>query len=205
MRYACRVFTAGPGVAVMNLLATVASGQPEAAGSERKELADFLETQRPMLRAFLRKRLNNGEDVDDAVQETCLRLLHYQARSGIGSPSALMYHVAENVVRDVLRRAQTHRLDAHCSLEAVEHQLPSDARSPERIALADQQLQQVIAALGRLPPGCRRVFLLSRAHGLNYPQIAARCGISVKMVEKQISRALSSLRERVGGWPGAAP
>lgn len=190
----------------MDSLATVPAVSPSAsATADETDLAQFLEEQRPMLRAFLRKRLDNGDEVEDAVQETCLRLLHYHARARIQSPAALMYHVAENVIRDVLRRAQRHRLEAHCSLEQAEHQLPADVQSPERVLAANRQLQQVAAALDRMPPGCRRIFMLSRMHGLNYPQIAERCGVSVKMVEKQISRALLILRQRVGVLPGAAP
>ncbi len=193
-----------PGAVVINFVAAVTAHTPAPEASVQ-ELARVMEQQRPMLRAFLRKRLDSQEDADDALQETYLRLIRYHGRASVESPVLLLYHVAENVVCDTLRRAQTHCLDAHASLEQVEHQLPADQLSPERILLADQQLQQVMAALGRLSPRCRQVFLLSRLHGMNYPQIAQRCGISVKMVEKHISHALLRLRERVGGWGGAAP
>jgi DNA-directed RNA polymerase specialized sigma24 family protein len=42
------------------------------------------------------------------------------------------------------------------------------------------------------------VFLLSRASDMTYPEIAAHCGISVKMVEKHISRAIAACLEKVG-------
>jgi DNA-directed RNA polymerase specialized sigma24 family protein len=35
------------------------------------------------------------------------------------------------------------------------------------------------------------VFLLSRTQLMTYPEIALHCGISLKMVEKHISRALA--------------
>jgi RNA polymerase sigma-70 factor (ECF subfamily) len=41
-------------------------------------------------------------------------------------------------------------------------------------------------------------------HGLSRAQIARRCGISVKMVEKHLATALAQLRRKVGdGTPGA--
>jgi DNA-directed RNA polymerase specialized sigma24 family protein len=43
------------------------------------------------------------------------------------------------------------------------------------------------------------VFLLSRAQRMTYPQIAAHCGISVKMVEKHIGHALAICMKKVGG------
>jgi RNA polymerase sigma-70 factor (ECF subfamily) len=37
---------------------------------------------------------------------------------------------------------------------------------------------------------------------MTYPEIASHCGISVKMVEKQISRALAACLKKVGGSDG---
>lgn len=166
------------------------------------DLMHVLEEHRPSLRVFLRKRLRNEEDVNDALQETSLRLFHFQSHSTVESPAALIYRVADRVAVDFLRRAQSHRASAHCPLEDVP--LFSQEPSPEQLASAEQDLGQLIEALERLSPKCQDVFLLSRMEGLSYPQIAARCGISVKMVEKYMSRALAELRGRVGDRPGTA-
>lgn len=40
--------------------------------------------------------------------------------------------------------------------------------------------------------------MLNRIDGLTYPEVAAVMGISVKMVEKHISRALAASRAAVG-------
>jgi len=166
------------------------------------DLMSVLEEQRSSLRSFLRKRLRNEEDVSDALQETSIRLFNYQAHSEIESPAALIYRVADCVAVDFLRRAQSRKASAHCPIDDVP--LLSQEPSPEELASATQDLGRLIEALERLSPKCQDVFLLSRMDGLSYSEIAVRCGISVKMVEKYMSRALAELRMQVGERPEAA-
>jgi RNA polymerase sigma factor (sigma-70 family) len=55
-------------------------------------------------------------------------------------------------------------------------------------------------AIGRtfsaMPEDQRLIFSLNREHALTYPRIAERLGISVKTVEKKMSRSLKSFREQ---------
>ncbi len=63
------------------------------------------------------------------------------------------------------------------------------------------ELQRALQqALARLAPGAREVFLLSRARGLTYNEIAKILDVSVKTVETQMSRALRALREQLSPW-----
>jgi len=70
--------------------------------------------------------------------------------------------------------------------------------SPEREVLATQTLDLLLETIEQLPPKCKQVFLLSRASDMTYPEIADHCGISVKSVEKHISRAIAACLEKVG-------
>jgi RNA polymerase sigma-70 factor (family 1) len=58
----------------------------------------------------------------------------------------------------------------------------------------DRQLQ---LALSELPAKCRSVFLMSRMDEMKNKQIAEELGISLKAVEKQITKALKILREKL--------
>jgi RNA polymerase sigma factor (sigma-70 family) len=51
--------------------------------------------------------------------------------------------------------------------------------------------------IGELPPQCRRIFLLHKVQHLSYAEIAERLAISPRTVEKQISKALKILRDRM--------
>lgn len=148
------------------------------------------------LLGFLRGRLRVAEDASDVAQETYIRMMQYEGSREIGSPSSLLFRIAINVANDLGRAEQVRHASDHCELDGLD--LDSGTATPEREVAAAQDLGRLYQAITRLPPKCRQVFLLSRAEGMTYPQIAAHCGISVKMVEKHISHALAVCMTEVG-------
>jgi RNA polymerase sigma factor (sigma-70 family) len=146
---------------------------------------------------FLRRRLRTADDADDVAQETYIRMMKYQGSREIRSPSAMLFRIAVNVANDFGRAAQSRCASGHMAIEDVN--LVSEVPSAERTVLADQNLDMLLDVIEKLPPKCKQVFLLSRAEGMTYAEIAEHCGISVKMVEKQISRAVAACLKKVGG------
>jgi RNA polymerase sigma factor (sigma-70 family) len=146
---------------------------------------------------FLRQRLRTPEDANDVAQEAYIRMMQYQNSRQIRSPSSMLFRIAINVANDLGRSEQVRRASDQCSLDAVE--LVSDTPSAEREISGQQELELLRAAIEDLPPKCRQAFLLSRVRRMTYPEIAVHCGISVKMVEKHISRALAVCMKKVGG------
>ena len=59
-----------------------------------------------------------------------------------------------------------------------------------------QQLDRLMEIVKRLPPKCQQVFILARFHDMDYSEIAARCGITVKTVEKHVASIYDKLRVR---------
>jgi RNA polymerase sigma-70 factor (ECF subfamily) len=114
----------------------------------------------------------------------------------------MLFRIAINVARDLGRAEAVRQVSDQVPLDGLE--LASHQPSAEREIAAAQDLDLLYEAIEQLPPKCRTVFLLSRAQRMTYPQIAAHCGISVKMVEKHISHALAICMKKVGGSEGAA-
>jgi RNA polymerase sigma-70 factor (family 1) len=71
----------------------------------------------------------------------------------------------------------------------------SNTFRPEEILLFDELSNQIAQIVEELPSQCKRVFVLSRFEGKKYLEIAQEMGISIKAVEAQISRALTTLRK----------
>ena len=57
--------------------------------------------------------------------------------------------------------------------------------------------EEIMSYINTLPPQCRKVFMLSRSYGLKNREIAEQLDISIKAVEKQISKALYGLKEHL--------
>lgn len=180
-------------------LETVAEGFGEAEVTPVRGMDEWLQQLRPALIAFLRRKLADPVDLNDALQETSLRAWTYAAKAEVRAPVSICFRIAENVVIDF---ARAQRRAPFTSQVAEIEQLAAEDPGPERSATASQRLELVKQVIGSLPPGCRHVFLLSRSSGLSNPEIAKRCGVSIKLVEKQISRALRKLREQSRAWEG---
>jgi RNA polymerase sigma factor (sigma-70 family) len=151
---------------------------------------------RPALLRFLRRRLGNEADADEVAQEAYLRLLRYSGQPDPGVQKALLYRIAINLAGMRARQAASHHSAAHQSLDELP--LESAAAAHDQQLIDQERLNLLMSAIQSLPDKCRQVFVLSRFHDLSYAEIALRCGISVKMVEKHISKALAVCRLRVG-------
>lgn len=139
--------------------------------------------------SFLRRRLRVGEDARDVAQEAYIRLMQYEGSKEVKSPESLLFRIAINIANDLGRADKVRHVADHCDIAGLD--FDSGSASPEREVSASQQLDLLYEVIEQLPSRCRQVFLLSRFHNMTYPQIASHCGISVKMVEKHISRALA--------------
>src|SRR5262249_37068902 len=142
------------------------------------------------LERFLGRLRVGPDDVQDVAQESLARLLRYRDSEPPEAWTALLYRIAINVARDRARRDRNAPRG-----EASEPEILSAEASPAQHASDQQGLARVRDAILGLPPRCRAVYLMHRVEGLSYPEIARRCGISTKAVEKQMSNALRALRD----------
>jgi len=79
----------------------------------------------------------------------------------------------------------------------VENYLTAHIQSQEQSLLLKELETEIATFIDTLPPQCKKIFILSRTHELKNREIADQLGISVKAVEKQISKALSELKKHL--------
>lgn len=144
------------------------------------------------LARFAFRRLQDEKVTEELVMDVFFEL--WQQRTTLNIAASL-----SGWLHGTLRNKALHELRArairekHLNLFASRQQ-PVDNATAEDNAdtrLLQERIQQ---AINRLSPQCREAFTLSRYEHLSYSEIAIRMGISVKTVEKHISKAISLLR-----------
>lgn len=171
-------------------------GRPVQQGEISVAFTEFVQRHEAELRRYLHSRLHNAEDVADFMQECFLRLLRYVEVHDEPDLERLMFRIANNLLTDNWRAARAHHEREHVPLTGVD--LVNESPSQERHVAAEQRLARLKAVIDELPPKCRAVFVFSRIEGLSHAEIAEKFGISIKAVEKHITKALAACREKVG-------
>ncbi|NJC49842.1 UNVERIFIED_ORG: RNA polymerase sigma-70 factor (ECF subfamily) [Xanthomonas campestris] len=156
----------------------------------------------PALRRWLRKHAPGNVDCDDVIQETYAILAGLGEVGHIANPRAYLFTAAQSVLLQQVRRARIVSIESVAEIERLD--ITQDERSPERHAIAGQELRRIGEALAALPDKCRQVFLLRKVDGLSQREIAARLGISENTVEKHIVKGLRLLMARMGRTPSPA-
>lgn len=132
------------------------------------------------------------ELVQDVFLSLYLRKDHLQT---IASLKSYLYTALQNKVYNHYHKEsvkQRYEQSAARNLRVVTNDLQDEYEAKE----LKKQLQEKI---NRLPPQCRKVFLMSREEQLSHKEIAERLNISPNTVDQHIQKALRILRSSVGG------
>jgi len=142
-------------------------------------------------RRLIRRGRSSPRDLDDLIQEGCLRLCLYEKeqKAPVRDPLAFLVDVVEKVHIDHLRRATlTRRIFSDQPFEEVD--CVDTASLPEQDAEAYELIERIERSLAAANPRTREAFLLHRFDGVSYAEIAERLSISTRAVTKHIAKAL---------------
>ncbi len=150
--------------------------------------ATEVQPHRPALRAWLLARFSTLPDVDDLVQETCVRVLRARDASPIRSTRALLFATARNLALDAVRRQRVIRFEP--ITDDTDSSVLADTTDVIATVSKQQELELLTKAIQSLPERCRQIFTLRTAYGLTQKQIAAKLGVSESTVEKQVAHGI---------------
>jgi len=161
-----------------------------AQGGDRDAYRTLLDNLGPEVRAYLRRRLPNPQDVDDVHQEVLLAV--HMSRHTYEQGRAVepwVFGIAAHVLARQWRRS---RRRAHCEVLV-------DVMPAEPTRTAGPSWTEVEQALERLPGGQRNALELLQVAGLPVDVAATRAGTTVGALRVRAHRASKTLRTLLFG------
>lgn len=152
--------------------------------------------------------LRDVDDALDAVQDAMLKLARHYAARPAEEWRPLFYRILQNGIRDVQRRRMIRRRvmawmpgprqdpdeEAQDPIETAADPGPDGAQC----LMQSQAMERLEESLRSLPARQREAFMLRNLEGMDVAQTARAMGCSEGSVKTHYSRAVHSLRERLG-------
>jgi RNA polymerase sigma-70 factor (ECF subfamily) len=155
--------------------------------SARTTLLHYLTSSYDDLKRRLTRRLGSAETATEALHETYLRIGNATELGQARDPAKLLYRIALNVAMDGYRTKA--RWLRRSELEALQHE-NEDVLTPERVAEARSEIITLEAVLAEMPEQRRAIFMTALIEDVPYRTVAARFGVTVRFVEREVRRAL---------------
>ena len=144
----------------------------------------------PSVMQFLRRRVADSNELDDAYQEVLMALFEARHTYEPGRPlEPWLFAIARNIAADHVRRRWS-----RASWEELVDTLPERAEYDPPSSPPD-----LGEALAKLPRAQREAFAMLKLEGLSLEGAAERAGVSVGALKVRAHRAYKTLRKLIGG------
>lgn len=152
-------------------------------------LSEFYQSYSPRLLGFIRRHLNNEQDVEEIAQDTLFAFLD-RARDFIGKSSLNTYlcSIAKHKIVDFYRKKRLKRI---LFSELSENLLPQQSHTSDPQALFDNTLlsHKINWIFKSLKPLHRTILTLKYIEGRSVVEIANMLAVSFKSAESVLFRA----------------
>jgi RNA polymerase sigma-70 factor (ECF subfamily) len=166
------------------------SDGPAAVRIPHELIEQLYRTESPRLLRALSRSAGGADEAQDLVQEVFCRLAGMgHLLTKLERPHAYLKRIATNLARDQSRQA----IRKQHSLHFVADEDSLAGADQTRLLESRDMLNRLEAAIMRLRPKTREIFMAHRIDGLSYAQIAEQTGLSIKGIEKQMSKALQQI------------
>ncbi|MEQ8907419.1 RNA polymerase sigma-70 factor [Ekhidna sp.] len=146
------------------------------------------------IRGFIYYKCGDIDLADDLVQETFIKIWNKRDEIEKETVKSLLYTIANNMLINHFNHQKVVR----------EHQKSANPGSSSSSDSPQFQMEEaefeakLNNAIAKLPEDCREVFLMNRIDKLKYAEIAERLNLSVKAIEKRMSKTIGLLKESLG-------
>lgn len=155
----------------------------------------------PRMRGYCKLFIADDSDVEDVIQECFITL--WEKRKSINpekSIESFIFVILRNRCLNVLkskkiedRRVEIENLDVN----ELQYLYQLDFSEKEEKSIEEMLIESFKEAVDELPEKMKQVFVACKIQGKKQKEVAEELGISVKMIEKQISKAKLQIRDKL--------
>lgn len=153
----------------------------------------------PRLFDFACKMTKESQVAEDIIQDVFIQIWEKKHQIESVNIEAYLFRLVRNRCLDhiqFVKVIQEKEIELH-SLRTYEELYRIDFIRNEPYLLIEEELKNEIEkTIESLPPRCQEVFLLSKMEGLKNREIAEKLQINIKNVERHLSRATKTFREK---------
>jgi RNA polymerase sigma-70 factor (subfamily 1) len=149
----------------------------------------------------LRPRASDFSEVEDVVQETCLRAFRDLDRFSYQSPGSFLRwlsSIADHVIVDRIRyQGRARRAGDEVPFRSPSNPQgpePADTKTPSRVFAQQEAVERLLDHLAALPEDYRQAILMAKIEGLSTAEMAERLGKSREAVALLVYRAVKRFR-----------
>ena len=174
--------------------------------AEAKHIEKLVKQEEGRLLGFIRKRVDQEEDVRDIAQDVYYQLtVGFNDIRSLASVTSWLFSVARNRITDFYRKKKPERLsDQVLSQQAgeegplmLEDIMPSLAQNPEEAYMGEVVWETIEACLDRLPETQREVFVMNEFEDLSFKEISELTGEGIPTLLSRKRYAVTYLREQL--------
>ena len=150
---------------------------------------------------YIARRTGSVEEARGLAHDTWLRIAERQADKDVAlaDPRAYLFTVSHNVAMNHLRRGNwLQGYLAECG--AIDGAAPAQAPDVAESAMYRQAVASVDTALASLPARVRETYLAHGLHGEKQVDIAARLGVSIDTVKRDVAQATRCIEDALHAW-----
>ena len=142
--------------------------------------------------SYVRFHLPTADAAEDVTADTFLKVFRAvgQFDPDRGQAKTWIFRIAQNTLRDYLRRSRVRR---HVAIGNM-RDLACDAPSPEERLLWEEQVARLLDAMAELGEADREIISLRYGSGMDTAAVAEVLGVRESAVRTRLWRALTRLR-----------
>lgn len=149
----------------------------------------FLECN-PRVQRFLQSRGVDQVNAADMAQELFLKLWKNCSKVKADSALSFLFKMANNLHIDEVRKQKVKLKFSN------QYSRPISSNTPQDVLEESELKTRIENALNEMNESSRVVFCMSRMDGMKYREIAEHLSISIKAVEKRMTKAISFMTEK---------